>query len=74
MSDVCETIRETPLGACIGARLMDITSDDKDEIEDGKSHVYLHFDNGETIFATIGDIGSGLLGVLDMKGEEADEL
>jgi hypothetical protein len=73
LSDTCNTIRETPFGKCIGARLIDMTADEKDEIEDGKSRVYFHFDNGETIFATIGDIGSELMGMLDMEAEETNE-
>ena len=65
--ETADTIRDTPLGKCIGATLLDITADDREEIENGKSRVYLHFSNGETIFATIGDVGDGLLGMIDME-------
>jgi hypothetical protein len=52
---------------------LDITADETYEIEDGKSHIYFHFDNGESVFATIGDVGSNLLGVLDMEAGESNE-
>jgi hypothetical protein len=50
----------------MGAKIIDITADERDEIEDGKSRVYFHFDNGQTIFATIGGAGSELMGMIDM--------
>jgi hypothetical protein len=68
-----QTIRDTPLGACIGRVLLDITADDTDEFladPEHKSRVYLHFDNGQTIFCTVGVDGEGLLGMLDLEGND----
>lgn len=48
-----ETIRETPLGAYIGATLVEITSEDvhsDDLLEtEGTTLVHLHFSNGGTV-------------------------
>ena len=69
-----QTIRDTPFSSCIGQKLVDITSDDFEEIDENKrSRVYFHFENGETIFATIGDIGSKLMGMIDLGAEDNDE-
>ena len=72
-ADGFETIRETLLGTCIGATIIDITSTDKDEfLNGGPNHVYFHLSNGETIYATLGVDGEGLVGMLgtDDEGEE----
>jgi hypothetical protein len=72
MSDGFETIRETPLGACIGATILDITAADKEEFLAGGEdahRVYFHLSNGETIFATIGVDGENLLGMLGTEDE-----
>lgn len=54
-----ETIRDTPFGRCIGARILDITTLDKEEFFAGEpNHVYFHLDNGETFFATMGVDGN----------------
>lgn len=71
--EIVPTIRDTPLARCIGARLIDITSEDEADIPHDPprpARIYLHFDNGETIFATPGGENSGLLGVLDNSPEE----
>jgi hypothetical protein len=70
--DPCETIRDTPLGTCIGHKLLDITAEDAEEFladPKRKSRVYFHFDNGETMFCTIGRDGDGLLGMLGTDWE-----
>jgi hypothetical protein len=71
VSDGVDTIRETPLGNCIGATILDITAIDPDEfLETGKNQVYFHLSNGETIFATLGTDGDGLVGMLGDDDEE----
>ena len=61
-----KTIRDTPLGECIGAIILDITADDpEDLIKNRKSRIYLHLSNGETIFATLGEEMVGMLGTED---------
>jgi hypothetical protein len=68
-----DTIRETPFGSCIGATIIDITADDAEEfLADPKNnnHVYFHLSNGHTIFATLGDEGEGLTGLLDMEADD----
>jgi hypothetical protein len=69
-----DSIRDTPLRACIGARILDITADDFEEVEPGEhgGKVYFHLDNGQTLFATIGHEGEGFLGLLDMEAEGSD--
>lgn len=63
------TIRETPFGSCLGARILDITTGEFGE-EDANT-VYFHLDNGETFFATMGDENSpGLMGFVGMDDEE----
>jgi len=65
------TIRDTPLGECIGATILDITADEVDEfLKEGKNRVYFHLSNGETIFATLGTEGDGLVGMLGTDDEE----
>lgn len=65
------TIRDTPLGTCIGATLVDITAVDTEEFLAGApSHVYFHFSNGKTIFATLGTDGDGLVGMLGTEDDE----
>ena len=68
----CESIREMPLGDCIGATILDITSDDAEEFlaDNSKNRVYFHLSNGETIFATLGIDGDGLVGMLGTEDEE----
>lgn len=67
-----DTIRETPIGQCIGAKLLDITTGDHGE--DDSHFVYFHFDNGQTIFATIGhESNPGLMGFVDMDDEGDDD-
>ena len=71
--DISETIRDTPLGACIGRVLLDITADDTEDYladPERKSRVYFHFDNGETIYCTIGTDGQNLLGMLGTEDED----
>jgi hypothetical protein len=73
--EVFTTIRDTPLGVCIGRVLIDITSDEREEFladKEGKNRVYLHFDNGETIFCTAGVDGERRLGMLGT--EDNDEI
>ena len=55
MSDIYDNIRDPDLlGSIIGARVADITQNDKDE----KPHaVYFHFDNGYTVRFTVDDEG-----------------
>lgn len=68
-----ETIRDTPLGTCIGHTLVDITADDTEEFladPKNKNRVYLHFSNGETIFCTLGTDGEGLV---EMLGDDEEE-
>lgn len=74
MGDV-STIRETPFGNCIGAKILDITTVETDEFVAGEpNHVYFHLDNGITFFATMGCEGEGLMGFIDMEagGDDAD--
>jgi hypothetical protein len=69
------TIRDTPLGACIGATIVDITATDADEfLNGGPNHVYFHLSNGQTIFATLGVEGEneGLFGMLATDDDEPD--
>lgn len=74
------TIRDTPLGACIGATIVDITADDPEEFlkDPANNRVYFHLSNGETIFATLGIAGTetsgfvGMLGTEDESNEEND--
>ena len=41
-----ETIRETPFGGCIGARILDITTTSTEEFLAGElNHVYFHLDS-----------------------------
>jgi len=69
MDDGLETIRDTPFGNAIGARILDITTGDFGE--EDQYRVYFHLDNGETLFATIGNENQpNLMGVLDMNAEE----
>ena len=67
-------IRQTPLGECIGATILDITTPDTDDFLAGApNHVYFHLSNGETIFATLGSERTpGLVGLLGNDGEEID--
>ena len=60
MSEVYDTIRDTPLGKCIGATILDITSTSPEDYlagEEDSNRVYFHLSNGETMFATIGEEG-----------------
>jgi hypothetical protein len=59
--EICATIRDTPLGECIGATILDITTE--------QDRVYFHMSNGKTIFATFGE---GLVGMAE-AGEEEEE-
>ena len=72
--DSFETIRDTPLGQCIGATIVDITADDPEEFlqNPAKNRVYFHLSNGETIFATLGIDGAGLVGMLGTEDEDTD--
>jgi hypothetical protein len=67
-----ENIRQSPLGWCIGATILDITTPDTDEFLAGHpNHVYFHLSNGETIFATLGtERDPGLVGLLGTDDEE----
>jgi hypothetical protein len=69
-----DNIRQTPLGDCIGATILDITAVDAEEfLEGGPNHVYFHLSNGETIFATLGtEENPGLVGMLGTEDEDAD--
>jgi hypothetical protein len=52
--DGVPTIRDTLVGQCIGATILDITTTDTDEfLESGgrENFVYLHLSNGSTMFA-----------------------
>jgi hypothetical protein len=71
-----ETIRETPLGRCIGSTILDITTPDTDEfLAGGPNHVYFHLSNGETIFATLGDESNpGLVGLIGTDDEEESQV
>lgn len=76
MVETFNTIRDTPLGACIGHTLLDITADEREEFMADPKHenkVYFHFSNGETIFCTVGPVGSGTLGMLGTDDEEDEE-
>lgn len=74
MEEDCATIRDTPLAACIGSTLLDITATETEDFLAGKpSHVYFHFSNGETIFATIGTEGSELIGMLGTDDDEEEQ-
>ena len=67
-----DTIRDTPIGTCIGATIIGITSDDTEEFLSDPDHnnkIYFHLSNGETFFCTVGTEGSGLIGMLG-NGEE----
>ena len=73
--DTVSTIRDTPFGECIGATILDITADDPEEfLASGANRMYLHLSNGETIFATLGVDGEGLIGMLgtDDDNEEME--
>jgi hypothetical protein len=74
MPEEFDNIRQTPLGTCIGATIVDITAADPDEFMEGDHRVFFHLSNGETIFATIGtEENPGLLGMLGTDDEdEAD--
>lgn len=48
------------LGPLIGARVVDITQHDAEEYPDTGSRIYLHFDNGMTLWFPIGDDGFGI--------------
>jgi hypothetical protein len=56
--EICATIRDTPLGGCIGATIVDITGDTE------KNRVYFHLSNGKTFFCTIGQEESRMIGML----------
>ena len=61
--DGVETIRDTPFGQCVGARILDITSGEGDD----EFKVYFHLDNGQTFFATVGNEDSPcLMGFVSM--------
>jgi hypothetical protein len=67
------TIRDTVLGRCIGATILDITAvDTEDFLAGAPPYVYFHLSNGETIFAMCGVTGKSE-GLLGMLGEEDDE-
>lgn len=70
MSDGVDTIRETPFGGCIGARILDVTTGDFGDEDQNK--VYFHLDNGQTFYATIGTDGENLMGFIDMEADEDD--
>ncbi len=73
MSESVSTIRDSLFGKAIGARILDITAGEWGE--EDQYTVYFHLDNGETLFATIGNEDQpNLMGVLDMsmETEEAD--
>ena len=73
MSEDFETIRDTALGTCIGASILDITTPDLDDFLAGApNHVYLHLSNGETIFATLGDEGEGLVGLMGTEDDDEE--
>lgn len=75
MSEGVNTIRDTPLGACIGTTIVDITAVDTEEfLAGGPNHVYFHLSNGETIFATLGVDGESLVGLLGTEEDTADEV
>ncbi len=73
--EIFDNIRQTPLGACIGATILDITAVDTEEFLAGApSHVYFHLSNGETIFATMGtEKDPGLLGLLGTTDDDEEE-
>lgn len=69
-----DNIRQTALGACIGATILDITATDTEEFLAGDRRVYFHLSNGETIFATIGtEENPGLLGMLGTDEEDEEK-
>ena len=71
------TIRDTPLGDCIGATIVDITADDTDAFvrnPEKNSRVYFHLSNGETIFCTVGTEGSEMLGMLGTDDDTSEDL
>ena len=73
MADM-ETIRDTPFGCCIGARILDVTSVSPEEFLAGEgNYVYFHLDNGQTFFATMGVDGEGLMGFIDMNAADDEE-
>jgi hypothetical protein len=75
LTEFFDNIRQTPLGTCIGATILDITTPDTDEFLAGApNYVYFHLSNGETIFATLGtEQTPGLVGLLGTEDEdEAD--
>lgn len=72
MAEVFDTIRETPFGKAIGARILDITTGDFGE--EDQNRVYFHLDNGETLFATIGNENQPeMMGLLDMNADEEND-
>lgn len=72
--DGAETIRQTPFGSCIGARILDITTEEWEDVKRGEpNRVYFHLDNGQTFFATMGFDGDGLMGFLEMKAKDGPE-
>jgi len=59
--EIVQTIRDTPLGECIGATILDITGCDPEDWLTGKpERVYFHLSNGKTIFATMGGDNVGM--------------
>ena len=66
-----QTIRESLFGACIGKRILDITTGDMGTEDWNK--VYFHLDDGQTFYTTIGDVGENMMGFLDMEGDGDDE-
>jgi len=68
-----DNIRQTLLGTCIGATILDITAADVDDFLAGDRRVYFHLSNGETIFATLGtEENPGLVGMLGTDDEDED--
>lgn len=69
--DKVSTVRDTPLGECIGATILDITAVDTEEFLRTKdSRIFIHLSNGMTIFVTMGTENPGLIGIL---GDEDDD-
>jgi hypothetical protein len=74
MSEGTFNIRETVIGECIGATILDITTIDTDEfLTTGENEVYFHLSNGKTLFATMGtEEAPGLIGMVDMDATDDD--
>lgn len=68
------TIRDTPFGKCIGATILDVTSEEWEDVKAGEpKRIYFHLSNGETFFATMGFDGDGLMGFLDLESPDDSE-